>query len=678
MAEKMLNTRIQLRYDLLSTWEDKNPLLKTGEVAIAYLATSEMKDGTTGTQHPVLFKVGPGNFNSLPFVSALAADVYGWAKKSETEFTTWVKGLIEVTDIDAYSKGEVDNKLSANSAADQKYAKDYADALIAGLDATASQTAGADGLALSVTEVDGKITAISGSIAANTYDAYGSAAAAESAAKSHAESKAAAAESAAKSHAETKASEAQAAAEATAAGALSAAKTELEGKITKAQSDAEATAAADATSKANAAQAAAEATAAADATAKANAAQSAAEATAANALSAARTEINGQIATAKSDAISEANGYTDDEISAARTEITKEISDAISTSATAPDGVISNVIAKADAAQEAADEAMDKAEEGVTKAEAAAIAAEAAQKTIDDFLEGGKAKDTLDTLIEIQGELERLGEAVELETQFAAKADKVTGATADNLAGLDANGNLKDSGIAASTVALKSEVNGVSGDVSALATRVKAIEDAPYATQGDVQAVDNKFANYNDKDAVANLLSALKTEVNGYADGKASAAETAAKSYADGVAATAKSEAIADAATKYETIGTAQGIVNNLKLGETYEPIGAETRAIAAAKTETEKQVKALSDGAVATNTSGISSINALLATYGDIVTHNVAEFATAAQGAKADTALQEITTTANGGLKVTNKNQIDIDTTVTFVFNCGGASLDA
>lgn len=51
---------------------------------------------------------------------------------------------------------------------------------IAALDATESQTAGADGLALSVTEVDGVITGISGSIAANTYDAYGSASTAES------------------------------------------------------------------------------------------------------------------------------------------------------------------------------------------------------------------------------------------------------------------------------------------------------------------------------------------------------------------------------------------------------------------------------------------------------------------------------------------------------------------
>lgn len=59
---------------------------------------------------------------------------------------------------------------AAGSGVDEKIA-----AAIADLDATASQTAGTDGLALSVTEVDGKITNISGSIAAETYDAYGAA-----------------------------------------------------------------------------------------------------------------------------------------------------------------------------------------------------------------------------------------------------------------------------------------------------------------------------------------------------------------------------------------------------------------------------------------------------------------------------------------------------------------------
>lgn len=38
----------------------------------------------------------------------------------------------------------------------------------------------------------------------------------------------------------------------------------------------------------------------------------------------------------------------------------------------------------------------------------------------------------------------------------------------------------------------------------------------------------------------------------------------------------------------------------------------------------------------------------------------------------KAGTALQEITTTENGGLKVTNKNKIDIDEDIIFILNCG------
>lgn len=57
---------------------------------------------------------------------------------------------------------------------------------------------------------------------------------------------------------------------------------------------------------------------------------------------------------------------------------------------------------------------------------------------------------------------------------------------------------------------------------------------------------------------------------------------------------------------------------------------------------------------------------------YADGLANN---YATAAQGAKADTALQSITTTENGGLKVTG-NQIDIDEAITFIFDCGNATI--
>lgn len=53
-----------------------------------------------------------------------------------------------------------------------------AKAAVEALDATVSQTAGADGLAVEITQVDGKLTGVTASIAANTYDAYGAASAA--------------------------------------------------------------------------------------------------------------------------------------------------------------------------------------------------------------------------------------------------------------------------------------------------------------------------------------------------------------------------------------------------------------------------------------------------------------------------------------------------------------------
>lgn len=106
MAEKLLNTRIQLRYDSYTNWADKNPELKSGEIAIAYLAESHTKPALDNNTHPVMFKVGPGNFNSLPWASALAADVYGWAK--ETGLTVVKEGsgnVIASIDWDASLNG---------------------------------------------------------------------------------------------------------------------------------------------------------------------------------------------------------------------------------------------------------------------------------------------------------------------------------------------------------------------------------------------------------------------------------------------------------------------------------------------------------------------------------------------------------------------------------------------
>ena len=162
-VEKMLNTRIQLKYDSYANWTSNNPALRSGEVAIAYLTTAgAVKPGDGDTQHPVLFKVGPGNFNDLPWASALAADVHNWAKKTESEFIAWVKSLVSIEDIDTYSKAEIDGKFTANSTADQKYAKEYADSLAQNYDAAGTAQNLINGLDVTDTAVTGQyVSAVS-------------------------------------------------------------------------------------------------------------------------------------------------------------------------------------------------------------------------------------------------------------------------------------------------------------------------------------------------------------------------------------------------------------------------------------------------------------------------------------------------------------------------------------
>ena len=91
MAEKILNTRILLKYDTLANWESKNTILKKGEVGFAGITnippvttetTEGQKVGADVLNPAVLFKVGDGQtaWKNLKWASALAADVYDWAK----------------------------------------------------------------------------------------------------------------------------------------------------------------------------------------------------------------------------------------------------------------------------------------------------------------------------------------------------------------------------------------------------------------------------------------------------------------------------------------------------------------------------------------------------------------------------------------------------------------------
>ena len=115
---KYLNTRVQLKYDSYENWskaENQKDLL-AGEIAIAYLGPTHTTTTPDNGTHPVLFKVGPGKFNDLPWASALAADVYDWAKQAAlfidgTSATTTTSG--DKTYVgNAYTSAEWDSTLN--------------------------------------------------------------------------------------------------------------------------------------------------------------------------------------------------------------------------------------------------------------------------------------------------------------------------------------------------------------------------------------------------------------------------------------------------------------------------------------------------------------------------------------------------------------------------------------
>ena len=89
--EKIFNTRISLKYDTFANWTkdgfDTTFKPRKGEVCITEVPIDG--DATDIQQKPaILFKVGDGEqtLAQLDWVSARAADVYGWAKKATLDY----------------------------------------------------------------------------------------------------------------------------------------------------------------------------------------------------------------------------------------------------------------------------------------------------------------------------------------------------------------------------------------------------------------------------------------------------------------------------------------------------------------------------------------------------------------------------------------------------------------
>ena len=103
MAEHMIETRILLRYDTLTNWLSSTVILKKGEMAVAAATYDYTIEGTnyrpSNTPPAIGLKVGDGvhYFDELPWVQAVASDVYTWAKAATkpTYSATEISGLAE-------------------------------------------------------------------------------------------------------------------------------------------------------------------------------------------------------------------------------------------------------------------------------------------------------------------------------------------------------------------------------------------------------------------------------------------------------------------------------------------------------------------------------------------------------------------------------------------------------
>lgn len=563
--EKLLNTRIQLKYDTLTNWEASSFKLKAGEIAIATLGN--VRDGSSAgdvNQHPVLFKVGTGNhtFSELPYASALAADVYAWAKKSESEF---VNSFLSLADTQGNT---IQAKLNAIFATDAE--------LTAAINSLRTELTGNDGLAGLTSRVkaleDDRVTeqeladAVSDAETrvAATYETIANTDLVRNRVKALEDHK----------------DDYKAYADQAEADAIASAKTETENQVKALSDSIKDHASVDSFNDVM--------------------------------TEMAKYQLAGDYATK-----AEAQGYANakDSAIAAAKKAGDDAAAALVAYETANNQALADEIARAKAA------------------EAQALAdAKAYANDLKDSILGEGISETFDTLKEIQTWIEGDGvNATELSGAIAAEA-KVRADEDSRLAGLiDANADA----IAA--------LNAADGKVAnaAYADKANSLTDAAKEEVKAVKVDNAAHADSADNAAQLGGIAADQYATKAYADQAEADAISAANANTANVIKNYYTKSEADAAfmDSTETDSAIDAKIAALDLGATYEPIGAEGRAKA----------------------------------YADSLAGN---YATAAQGAKADSALQEITTTANGGLKVTNKNHIDIDTDVVFVFNCGSASV--
>ena len=188
MATKTINTRIKNRVDSLAKWQAEGVSLLPGEIALVKVTTQTIDDKGQIVDVPaVLMKVGEsdGNggtkaFDELPWLSAIAADVYDWAKSaSAVDVPIAVGGTastlgtyltqINTNTSDISANTQAIAKLNGNSSTAGSVAKAIVDAI----NALNSTTSGSGSFITNVTQTNGKVTVTKGNLPSATSSVAG-------------------------------------------------------------------------------------------------------------------------------------------------------------------------------------------------------------------------------------------------------------------------------------------------------------------------------------------------------------------------------------------------------------------------------------------------------------------------------------------------------------------------
>ena len=133
MASNTLKTRIQLKYDSLANWNASIFAPLAGEMCVAIIPNATAGDTSVGnpdssglSPYAIGIKVGDGThtFSQLPWIQAIAGDVYGWAKAADRPSATNINVTASnttktiqqaITDIESSIGGIVSSGISADA-----------------------------------------------------------------------------------------------------------------------------------------------------------------------------------------------------------------------------------------------------------------------------------------------------------------------------------------------------------------------------------------------------------------------------------------------------------------------------------------------------------------------------------------------------------------------------------